>query len=263
MKQIKRTSPQSDAARRRNKPASMDVVHGFPLKRAAVEIGKLTLVKSNPPRSERVVLPLVQAVPAVLRPATDFGVASCEQMLLTESTGSNSEESSAAPAQARVVEAFPAALPKEIPAEPAGTGEVAESAAMELKAPGQMEAGSATYQMADLVAEVKQLRLVIEAAMAAMAQLARPRPANRRPARPLDLLIPSELVGKKLLEMPAVEALVGAKSSTIYGWIKKGKFVPQVQLSPKASRWVASEVEAWLDARTANRDRLIAGTQAN
>jgi len=117
--------------------------------------------------------------------------------------------------------------------------------------------------MADLVAEVKQLRLDIESAMAVFAQASRSRSASRRTAPPVDMALLQDLTGKRLLDIRAVEMLVGAKRSTIYGWIKKGKFVRQVRLSAKASRWVAGDVEAWLNDRTAARDQSATGDQTN
>jgi prophage regulatory protein len=60
-----------------------------------------------------------------------------------------------------------------------------------------------------------------------------------------------------MLDVAALEDLVGAKRSTIYGWIQQKKFVAPVRLSAKSSRWVASEVEAWLDAKARARESSV------
>lgn len=58
---------------------------------------------------------------------------------------------------------------------------------------------------------------------------------------------------RRLLPLSEVMARVGLRRSTIYEWIGRGAFPPPVSLGA-TSRWVESEVEAWIDARIAERD---------
>lgn len=46
-----------------------------------------------------------------------------------------------------------------------------------------------------------------------------------------------------------VSGKVGAASSTIYEWVRKGLFPGPVQLGPRATGWYAHEVQSWLDSR--------------
>jgi prophage regulatory protein len=118
--------------------------------------------------------------------------------------------------------------------------------------------------LTDLLVAVRRavhlLERIAEAAEAAQSKPKRPRPL----VKPVEPKLLQHFAGKQMLNLSAVEALVSAKRSTIYGWIKDGKFVPPVHLSPKSSRWVASEVEAWLEERKRARDGegLVAAADA-
>lgn len=102
---------------------------------------------------------------------------------------------------------------------------------------------------AALVNELRELRLAIQAIFKVLVDAAAPKKSASKSARAIDPEVLKSFEGKELLDMTAVETLVGAKRSTIYGWIKAGTFVSPVKLSPKATRFVASDVAAWLDAR--------------
>ena len=52
----------------------------------------------------------------------------------------------------------------------------------------------------------------------------------------------------KLLRMPQVEELTGCKKSTIWLWVKDGKFPKPKKLSPRITVWKESEVAAFIDA---------------
>jgi len=123
--------------------------------------------------------------------------------------------------------------------------------------PAEAEAiqAAASHPLVELVAEVKALRQTLDLVAKVLASTRQPRAAGRAVAvRTVTAACLAELDGKKLLDIRQVEQLVCAKRSTIYGWMKAGKFVMPVRTSPKASRWIASEVEAWLDGHKASRD---------
>ena len=52
----------------------------------------------------------------------------------------------------------------------------------------------------------------------------------------------------RLIRMPQVEATVGFKKSTLYGWIKEGKFPRPVQIG-RMSAWSESRVHQWVQDR--------------
>ena len=43
--------------------------------------------------------------------------------------------------------------------------------------------------------------------------------------------------------------MIGVSKSTIYEWIKKGRFPPPRQLGPRCVGWSAEEVQRWIDER--------------
>ena len=60
-----------------------------------------------------------------------------------------------------------------------------------------------------------------------------------------------------MIRLPAVMELTGLSKSTIYARAKDGQFPKPVNLGNSLSAWVEDEVEAWIDARIADRDGLI------
>lgn len=58
---------------------------------------------------------------------------------------------------------------------------------------------------------------------------------------------------QNLLKLPKVVAATTYKRSTIYRLIQQGKFPPPIKLSPsgRASAWVESEINDWIQARIA------------
>ncbi len=58
---------------------------------------------------------------------------------------------------------------------------------------------------------------------------------------------------ERLLALANVEELTGLKKTSLYGLIKKGAFPAPVRLTRRASRWPASQVQAWIV------DRIKAG----
>jgi prophage regulatory protein len=60
---------------------------------------------------------------------------------------------------------------------------------------------------------------------------------------------------RRLLRRPEVEARTGLSRSSIYERMADGSFPRQVPLSPGSVAWLEEEVEAWIGARLAARDR--------
>lgn len=66
-----------------------------------------------------------------------------------------------------------------------------------------------------------------------------------------------------LLRCHEVTKLVGLSRSTIYVLVKDGKFPSPIQVGPRAVRWLASEVDAWIDSRVLiSRPLLISASCA-
>ena len=57
------------------------------------------------------------------------------------------------------------------------------------------------------------------------------------------------------VDLAEVERRTGLRKSAIYARIGRGTFPRPVSISRRASRWVASEIDAWLRERVAERDR--------
>ncbi len=56
------------------------------------------------------------------------------------------------------------------------------------------------------------------------------------------------------IRLPTVIARVGLSRSSIYEKIKQGKFPPPVKIGPRASAWVESELDDWLESCLTDRD---------
>ena len=61
---------------------------------------------------------------------------------------------------------------------------------------------------------------------------------------------------KRIIRLPVVEVKTGLKHSAIYQRITEGEFPRQVHLGPKAVGWLEAEIDAWIDARAAERDSI-------
>ncbi len=59
---------------------------------------------------------------------------------------------------------------------------------------------------------------------------------------------------RRLLRRAEVEEWTSLRKSTIYKWIQQGKFPAPVPLGDKTAVWLESDIEAWIDAKIANRD---------
>ena len=56
--------------------------------------------------------------------------------------------------------------------------------------------------------------------------------------------------------LPRVLGKIGTSRSTLYAKIASGSFPKPVNLGGKSVAWVSTEVESWIAARIAERDRL-------
>lgn len=66
-----------------------------------------------------------------------------------------------------------------------------------------------------------------------------------------------------LLRCHEVTKLVGLSRSTVYVLMKNGTFPRSIQLAPRAVRWLASEVDAWIESRILiSRPLLILASSA-
>lgn len=55
----------------------------------------------------------------------------------------------------------------------------------------------------------------------------------------------------ELLRLPAVMQRTGMGRSSIYAAVKRGEFPAQVKIGPRASGWIANEVDTWIKQRIA------------
>lgn len=55
----------------------------------------------------------------------------------------------------------------------------------------------------------------------------------------------------QILRLPAVLERTGLGRSTLFAKIKTDEFPRQIKLTSRASGWIAAEVDAWIQQRTA------------
>ena len=58
----------------------------------------------------------------------------------------------------------------------------------------------------------------------------------------------------QILRRPAVSAKVGLCRSALYAAIKANQFPRPIRLGPRAVGWIESEIDAWIIARSKDRD---------
>jgi len=61
-------------------------------------------------------------------------------------------------------------------------------------------------------------------------------------------------MGERLVTLDGVVRFTGLSIPTIYRHIRNGKFPKPIKLG-RTSRWVESELMAWLEAKKAERDK--------
>lgn len=55
-----------------------------------------------------------------------------------------------------------------------------------------------------------------------------------------------------LLRLPQVLAQVPVGRSTLWAWVRDGRFPKPIKLGPMTTAWRASEVAAWIEAQAEN-----------
>lgn len=63
-----------------------------------------------------------------------------------------------------------------------------------------------------------------------------------------------DLENDRLLKVSEVARMVGMGVSTIYQHVAAGTFPKPLKLGPQASRWLRSEVQAWVEKRVSERE---------
>lgn len=58
----------------------------------------------------------------------------------------------------------------------------------------------------------------------------------------------------RVLRLPEVEKKVGLRHSAIYKWMKLGRFPKPVSMGVAAKGWIEAEIDAFIEARIAERD---------
>lgn len=81
------------------------------------------------------------------------------------------------------------------------------------------------------------------------------KPSQQRAARQLAAVNASQ-VPRRFLKIADVRASVGLSSACIYKLVKRGEFPPPVKLTSRSSAWLASEVDRWIELRSAARRPL-------
>jgi prophage regulatory protein len=61
---------------------------------------------------------------------------------------------------------------------------------------------------------------------------------------------------RRILRRPQVEQRTGLKRSAIYEGMTAGTFPRAIPLAGNAVGWLEHEIDAWIDQKTAERDRL-------
>jgi len=53
----------------------------------------------------------------------------------------------------------------------------------------------------------------------------------------------------KFLRLNHLKELLGVSGSSIWAWVKKGKFPKPIKLSENTTAWIVADVEAWSQSR--------------
>lgn len=58
---------------------------------------------------------------------------------------------------------------------------------------------------------------------------------------------------RQLLRLRQVQSTTGLSRGAIYDMASRGQFPSPIKIGPRASAWVAAEVDAWIERRIAER----------
>jgi prophage regulatory protein len=56
---------------------------------------------------------------------------------------------------------------------------------------------------------------------------------------------------ERLIRLPGVLERIGVKKSTLWNWVKAGKFPQPIKLSERVTVWRSSDVQKWIDEMAA------------
>ncbi|WP_244122063.1 helix-turn-helix transcriptional regulator [Burkholderia gladioli] len=65
--------------------------------------------------------------------------------------------------------------------------------------------------------------------------------------------ISEQKMALKILRLIGVLDCVGVKKTTLYRWIREGKFPAPVQLGARSVGWRATDVQQWVESRQSTR----------
>lgn len=65
-----------------------------------------------------------------------------------------------------------------------------------------------------------------------------------------------------VVRLPAVQRRVGLTESTIYERMAAGLFPRPIKIGPRAVGWIESEIDDWIEARMAERQRAEESSHA-
>lgn len=62
-------------------------------------------------------------------------------------------------------------------------------------------------------------------------------------------------VQQEFYRVTHIATLLSVSVSSIWGWVKKGKFSRPIKLSDNVTAWEVSEVDSWIKARKEDKDK--------
>ena len=65
-------------------------------------------------------------------------------------------------------------------------------------------------------------------------------------------------MAEKILRLPQIKASTGLSGSQIYNLISQDKFPKQIKLGDRASGWIESEIQEWIQSRIADSRKGVA-----
>jgi prophage regulatory protein len=64
--------------------------------------------------------------------------------------------------------------------------------------------------------------------------------------------------GLRILRQRQVLELLGISASTLWEWVRRGRFPKPIAIGPNSKAWLADEIDAHLLARVKERDQIAA-----